>query len=650
MYYDHREGRMLIPPMVTMQEVMEEMFDERATNMTTAEGRVFVMAKWQGYVLCLVDGSAVPDDLIFLRAQLYAIFRLMVLVFGPNALRTRQSPFFLRHRKQLQRLFDLSAHYFGTDQSFLVRAPEQVDVNRDLARQCRLELQKVLKTLPSASHALLFAGTKLLASFSKPDWAELHVQDLFSLLLYSRSLFHPIERELDTDEPPVADYSDHAAASVAPESDATDEAAAVNTSFPAPEATDVAEISLDVDEGPSLKLPALATAASLAEMLDLVLRAAASAPAPAAGPSARTAFDWSGDKSAVAGELAAQLGGGGLLASESVAVLQYALWRLSMCDAVDGVAGPALSSCVVAFQESAGVPPTGTMDRATLSRLAAKLAGPAVGGGEAARAAPVTCSLHLRTRRLGKGSGVAAGSSGNAAEEPHSLCRVHFAELDEPLSLVIVGGGRPEADEEAKLARIVGYLRSRKSLGSYLSFFAAKERAPLSVLSYVHQFPGLVHFIAVDRTLHRLLAPSLSELYGQHFAGRGEAVAAQQREMLRQHVWHMCSLSHQLLATGGHSSSLVRRGDFVYYYQLWVEEDGHLLPFDGPLAGAGELVHDTNAYASLVARSFPDRKNLRCFELYGLFLASLAAPTLKKYVELLLDHLRQNFPLFFQKQ
>ena len=68
--------------------------------------------------------------------------------------------------------------FFASNQSFLVRAIEQVDVNKDLARQCRLELQKVLKSLPAASHALLFVGTKLLATFAKPDFAELLPQDV----------------------------------------------------------------------------------------------------------------------------------------------------------------------------------------------------------------------------------------------------------------------------------------------------------------------------------------------------------------------------------------------------------------------------------------------------------------------------------------
>jgi hypothetical protein len=69
---------MLIPPLITMQEVLEEMFGERAERMTTGSGEpfVFVTAKWHGFVLCMVDNSG--QDAVFLRAQLFLIFRLLV--------------------------------------------------------------------------------------------------------------------------------------------------------------------------------------------------------------------------------------------------------------------------------------------------------------------------------------------------------------------------------------------------------------------------------------------------------------------------------------------------------------------------------------------------------------------------------------------
>jgi hypothetical protein len=368
----------------------------------------------------------------------------------------------------------------------MVFGNRQVDVNRDLARQCRLELQKVCKTLPGSTHALLFAGTKLLSVFSKPDIAELHVQDLFSLLLYARSIFHPIERELDTDEPPVADYSDHAQfANDLPKEELPKEAndlpkddAQQNVSYS--ETTDVSEITLEEDEGPNVAngLPNIAT---IGEWLDLSSKAA-----PLANVS-RQPFDWlEKDRSASAADLSFQLSRGAApsdLSFEAIAILQLALWRAALFDeSIDGLSSPQLLQSVISLQESGGiVPANGLLDRATFARLTSRLnarSGPAgtmteknnLASGEknnsSARAAPVTAALFLRIRKAGK---IIAG-----AEEAHSECRVHFAELENGLILVLVCGARPDGEESARLQRIEGYLRSRRSLGSYLSFFVAK--------------------------------------------------------------------------------------------------------------------------------------------------------------------------------
>lgn len=180
-FFDHPNGRMLIPPLVTMQEVLEERFRERASAMVrsrsaakpcaffhpalqvavdagTSRSLQFVTQKWQGFVLCVVSDQGEHE--VFLRSQLYAIFRLLQLLFGPNSLQKRQSPFFLKHKRQLQNLIDLSSHCFANNQSFLVRAAEHVDLNRDLLKQCQNELAKALKSLPASSHAVLYVGSK----------------------------------------------------------------------------------------------------------------------------------------------------------------------------------------------------------------------------------------------------------------------------------------------------------------------------------------------------------------------------------------------------------------------------------------------------------------------------------------------------------
>lgn len=56
--------------------------------------RVAHRHKWQGYVLCVVSDQGEHE--IFLRSQLYSIFRLLQMFFGPLALQKKQSPFFLK--------------------------------------------------------------------------------------------------------------------------------------------------------------------------------------------------------------------------------------------------------------------------------------------------------------------------------------------------------------------------------------------------------------------------------------------------------------------------------------------------------------------------------------------------------------------------
>jgi hypothetical protein len=55
---------------------------------------------------------------------------------------------------------------------------------------------------------------------------------------------------------------------------------------------------------------------------------------------------------------------------------------------------------------------------------------------------------------------------------------------------------------------------------------------------------------------------------------------------------------------------------------------------------------DTDAYAQLCSGE-QKKRGVKVLELLALFVASLSAPTLKKYVELLLESLAANFPAFF---
>ncbi len=177
-------------------------------------------------------------------------------------------------------------------------------------------------------------------------------------------------------------------------------------------------------------------------------------------------------------------------------------------------------------------------------------------------------------------------------------------------------------------------------------------------LSYMQQLPGLVHFILVDRTSSRLLAPSITELFGQMHQGRGPQLAEAQKSFLRKHVWKLAAMVrkkkkgrsifffYKLLKAlelwPSSSTYMIRRDDFVYYHNIWCQDaDGHVLPLAQDNLPS-DLSQDVEKYAALSSA-----KNGRVFEIYGLFVATLSSPTLKKYSELLLESLVANFPAFF---
>ena len=71
--------------------------------------------------------------------------------------------------------------------------------------------------------------------------------------------------------------------------------------------------------------------------------------------------------------------------------------------------------------------------------------------------------------------------------------------------------------EKEKLWKIRCTLK--KELQSFLEYFVALDRTHLEAnkLSFIHQLPGLTHFIFVDRTNDRLYAPNITSLAGQHY-------------------------------------------------------------------------------------------------------------------------------------
>lgn len=92
-----------------------------------------------------------------------------------------------------------------------------------------------------------------------------------------------------------------------------------------------------------------------------------------------------------------------------------------------------------------------------------------------------------------------------------------------------------------------------------LKNFTLGSRTSLTINKYLEEFPGLVHFIYIDRTTHRLTAPTLDFTNPETLA------------LTTKKIWNMVKQSRMHLEEG-HLSVMWKDTTFNYAYFLWFED------------------------------------------------------------------------------
>lgn len=224
--------------------------------------------------------------------------------------------------------------------------------------------------------------------------------------------------------------------------------------------------------------------------------------------------------------------------------------------------------------------------------------------------------------------------------------RIFFSEIAENISVVIIGNNNQHDKEEELFKMVENYLYHKINRAYSLQFFKTRlSHLSSYMLQYLHQFPGLVHFILIERNKNVLYSPIPTSLAGRNFNNKVD----NQEEVIRNKIWEMYSKT-QLYLQKGYSSVLVKKHDFQFTYKLWVVCDDEEIVPDLSKSGNKLTLSPlhfkklTDYYASLRGNKV---SKLKCFEFYALYVGFLSTDEVQRQNKLLLETLKNDHPHWF---
>ncbi|XP_053407731.1 BLOC-3 complex member HPS1-like [Mercenaria mercenaria] len=155
-----------------------------------------------------------------------------------------------------------------------------------------------------------------------------------------------------------------------------------------------------------------------------------------------------------------------------------------------------------------------------------------------------------------------------------------------------------------------------KHLGDYRNYLIVKAQRNFTMTTYIEDFPGLVHFIYVNRRTNQIMAPSLNitqeDIHSSHDA----------TQLLKEKIWGMTGWIQQKLHEG-YTTVTAREGDYHYSYFLWFENcsgspEVIQRPYKADCTAPPPGILTGNFYKYITHKCFPQSviNSVHCIELF----------------------------------
>ncbi|PRP80768.1 hypothetical protein PROFUN_11508 [Planoprotostelium fungivorum] len=672
-YFDHPRGRMFCGPLSLTPIAMQENLGERVTSISTPLFDI-VMEWHEQIALTITSDEGEPESV--LRNELRFIYEIITMIVGPKVLQEKIRPnLFSRNQKLLQKIIDTALHMCRTQQSFLVKAIENLELNHDLHLKISNNVKKSLDRLPNALHGLLFVRTKLITIYSKPKAFALDSTDILLLITLFKGHFDPKSRKFEEEKMPVSDYSSPAPIAHVNEDDYTstedDEGGkrmSVATLLREEETSELIDQILNLMDG----LEAVHTNNEIAltlfmRFLEFLIETTGDG-SPSGVHNQLQQFNRMLSQGITIGPstsfvpyrasamISMKQYAASIYDPEDIKILQQLLLTSNHYElVVDGQPSTELVRSLADFARDNGfqwtnkehVPP----DLVRMLMKAIAINDPLD------LSKPVSHQKSVIFQR-GNARKMTVKREEPVVEQlptflkPEAVYQqiylrnpllynhywVYCTALDATHTLLVINNNSTgTAEEKASLSVIDGVLA--KELSLEMSFTATKEQAHLSAIPFIHQYPGMVHFIFIDRSTNRVTAPTIGAVHGMQL-DQSDDVTQNTKKIIEDQVWQLCHHAHKHLSSG-YYSMLMKNGPFQYSYRLLLEDpEGFEIPLDqGPhnLGTSGPPICNS-IYRDLMRKY----KGSRCYELYTLYLGVVSVNMVALHDKAIMNQLKKS--------